>query len=52
MDYDDAFVAYLNGTEIARANISGQPPLFNQASDGLHEALLYRGLAPESFTVD
>ena len=52
MDYDDAFVAYLNGTEIVRANISGQPPLFNQASDGLHEALLYRGLAPESFTVD
>lgn len=52
MDYDDAFVAYLNGTEIARANISGQPPLFNQANDGLHEALLYRGLAPDSFTVD
>ena len=27
MDYDDAFVAYLNGTEIARENITGDAPL-------------------------
>ena len=27
MDYDDGFVAYLNGTEIARENITGEAPL-------------------------
>lgn len=26
MDYDDAFVAYLNGVEIARAGLTGAPP--------------------------
>jgi hypothetical protein len=52
MDYDDGFVAYLNGVEIARANLSGLPPLFDQPSDGLHEALLYQGNAPESFSIE
>ena len=28
IDYDDAFVAYINGEEIARANIDGVPPAF------------------------
>lgn len=32
--YDDAFVAYLNGTEIARANITGDNPSFDQTADG------------------
>ena len=47
IDYDDAFVAYLNGVEIARDNISsaGQPP-YNQGSDGLHEAVMYNGGYP------
>lgn len=47
IDYDDAFVAYLNGVEIGRDNItsSGQPA-YNQASDGLHEAQMYSGGAP------
>jgi hypothetical protein len=31
VDYDDGFVAYLNGTEIARANISGTPT-YNSAA--------------------
>ena len=26
MDYDDGFVAYINGNEVARANINGSPP--------------------------
>ena len=44
-DYDDAFVAYLNGVEIARANIGtvGVVPLFDQTSITDHEAQLYRG---------
>ena len=27
VDYDDAFVAYINGTEVARSNVTGGPPL-------------------------
>ena len=51
VDYDDAFVAYLNGVEIARSNIGtpGIPPSFVQTSNSLHEARLYRGLLPETF---
>jgi len=40
VDYDDSFVAYLNGTEIARANVSGNPPAHDARSDGAHEARL------------
>jgi len=50
MDYDDGFVAYLNGTEIARANlgIEGVSTPFNTfAAD--HEALNNNSLQPESF---
>ena len=53
LDYDDAFVAYLNGVEIARDNITsaGQPP-YNQFSDGLHEAQMYQGGLPSLFTLN
>jgi hypothetical protein len=51
MDYDDAFVAYLNGVEIARSNIGmpGDHPAFNQTSTGHHEATMYQGGSPEYF---
>ena len=52
MDYDDAFVAYLNGTEVARSNIGAKDdPLtsYNDLADGKHEARIYRGLLPEVF---
>lgn len=52
LDYDDSFVAYLNGVEIARDLITGNPPQFDQFSDGLHEALLYQGFVPEQFDID
>ena len=29
VDYDDGFVAYINGVEVARANINGTPPVYN-----------------------
>ncbi len=50
-DYDDAFVAYLNGVEIARSNIgtTGIPPAFNQTSVDYHEANLYQGGVPEDY---
>ncbi|MEC9476745.1 MAG: DUF1800 family protein [Planctomycetota bacterium] len=45
MLYDDAFVAYVNGVEIARSvrsngnpNLVGNPPPHNQYSDGSHES--------------
>lgn len=52
MDYDDGFVAHLNGTEIARSLVSGEPPAFDQPSDGLHEAMLYTGVDPERWEID
>ncbi len=51
VDFDDGFVAYLNGTEIARQGLSGMPPAWNElASD--HEAQMYQGYAPKEFGVD
>ncbi len=51
MDYDDGFVAYLNGVEIARSNISGSGtrPAWNALAKGAHEATMYLGLSPDSF---
>lgn len=54
MDYDDGFVAYLNGVEIARANLGqdGYRPLWNQLANSSHEALRYQGLPIDSFFID
>lgn len=51
MDYDDAFVAYLNGIEIARVGISGIYPPFNALGTN-HEAQMYMGGTPESFLIN
>ncbi len=50
-DYDDAFVAYLNGQEIARANIGvqGDIPSFDAETTYFTEARLYRNARPENF---
>ena len=49
-DYDDAFVAYLNGVEIARSsNIEGNPPRFFEWAIIDHEATMYWGGDPERF---
>jgi len=44
IDYDDAFVAYLNGVEIARANIGvyGDHPAYNTYAYDEHEAKMYQ----------
>ena len=54
VDYDDAFVAYLNNVEIARANIgiSGDHPAYNQGSSSLHEAQMYQGGSPDQFIIN
>ncbi len=53
MDYDDGFVAYLNGVEIARGNMeqAAQWPSHEDQADFFHEAELYQGGIPESFIV-
>ncbi len=50
MDYDDAFVAYLNDVEIGRAGITGLHPTYDQYGTD-HEAHMYQGGDPESFFV-
>lgn len=50
IDYDDAFVGYLNGIEIARSGVEGDPPPFDiEAED--HEALIKQGKDPERFVI-
>ncbi len=51
-DYDDGFIAYLNGTEIARANINGANPPFNTQTPVDREALMYQGGLPEIFYIN
>lgn len=52
-DYDDAFVAYLNGHEIARANIGtvGTPPSYTDTAYIYREAVMYQGQNPSSFLI-
>jgi hypothetical protein len=50
MDYDDAFVAYLNGVEIARNNIwNVGPPPFDALATEEHEAKMYSCPSPDPF---
>ena len=51
MDYDDAFVAYINGTEVGRANINGVPPAYDAGTITDHEAQMYSGGTPDRFLV-
>ncbi|MBI4601728.1 MAG: lamin tail domain-containing protein [Planctomycetes bacterium] len=37
IDYDDGFVAYLNGTEVARRGLTGNPPAFDAGATS-HDA--------------
>ena len=51
-DYDDAFIAYLNGVEIARSkNIYSQPD-YNTLATSEHEALIYRNRLHEKYIID
>jgi len=54
VDFDDGFVAYLNGIEIARENLGeyGNHVPYNQIADDLHEAEIYQGGRPALFDVD
>ncbi|MDX1315574.1 MAG: hypothetical protein R3356_08735, partial [Eudoraea sp.] len=52
MDYDDGFIAYLNGTEIARsANMGsyGDEFAYNETALANREAIMYNGSDPEMY---
>ena len=52
IDYDDAFVAYLNGVEIGRSgNLPAGKPGINVDFTVDHEAQLYQGGQPDRFMV-
>ena len=50
MDYDDGFIAYLNGVEIARSNMAVNPA-YNALATASHEAQLYQNLQPDYFVL-
>lgn len=50
IDYDDAFIAYINGVEIARNNV-GNPANYNTPAFGEHEAVMYNGGNPERYEI-
>jgi hypothetical protein len=52
IDYDDGFAAYLNGVEIGRNLLSGNPINFNDLAEGYHEAMLYQGNIPDRMFID
>ena len=49
MDYDDGFIAYLNGAEIARNGIPNGIPNYTTLATISHEAQLYQNGQPELF---
>lgn len=53
IDYDDAFVAYLNGQEIARsAGLSAGFPAYDEIASVSHEAQMYQGRNPDDFLIE
>ena len=51
VDYDDGFVAYLNGVEIGRKLITGVPT-WNSGAAASREATMYNGSKPEKIVLD
>jgi len=49
IDYDDGFVAYLNGVEIARDNINGAVPNYLSFAITDKESKMYTGQEPDRF---
>jgi len=51
MDYDDGFIAYLNGVEIARSASQLGTPVWDSPADAQHEGTMYQGGLPEAFAI-
>ncbi len=54
VDYDDGYVAYLNGVEFSRRNLGepGSSVYHNTPAAALHEAEIYSGGFPEQINID
>lgn len=54
VDFDDGFVAYLNGVEIARENLGtiGSDVFYNSLATSEHEAQLYQGNPLNSYSIN
>ena len=52
MDFDDGFVAYINGVEIARCNVTGSPPTYLQGATTSMEAQIYQGGLPKTYIIN
>lgn len=52
IDYDDAFIAYLNGQEIARSNIYIPNPLYTDSAYEDHEAQYYQSGSPDYYFIN
>ena len=54
-DYDDGFVAWINGTEVARANVTNANPSYTNVASAGHEAGVFESfpilLPPSSYLV-
>ena len=54
-DYDDGFIAYINGIEIGRSSnlgIEGDEVNYDSGTNGDHEAQLYQNQIPEYYMLD
>ncbi len=52
IDYDDGFVAYLNGVEIARSSMADVFPAYDALTTDQHEAKMQNGGEPEEFQIE
>ena len=52
IDYDDGFIAFINGVEIARDNVCCDYPPLSQLADGDREAEMYQGGLPAEFNLE
>ncbi len=54
LDYDDGYIAYLNGKEFSRKNLGAENSQisFDQTATNLHEAEIYTGGFPETIAID
>ena len=54
LDYDDGYIAYLNGVEFSRQNLGapGTNISYNATTTALHEAEIYSGSFPEEIIIN
>ena len=54
LDFDDGYIAYINGVEFSRENLGmpGTNTNYNTTATALHEAEIYSGGFPNGFVID